>query len=970
MMISLLSQPVNSAIIESVKSRILFRILRRLPAALVFCNLGLARGEGKGVQPPNASVVTPPAQAAQQVLKGHVPPITKRLASLGRLDSGRRLDLAIGLPLRNREKLTNLLQELYQPSSANFRHYLTADQFASSFGPSQEDYQAVTDFAKSHGLTVKGTHPNRTLLDVSGSVADIEKAFHINMRVYQHPVEARTFFAPDVEPSLDLATPVLAISGLDNYVRPRPRMHWRGQPAAPQVRPLGGGGGGGGAGGGGIGGSGSGGTYLGYDFRAAYAPGVSQDGTGQFLGLFELSGYDPDDITAYEGEAGLPSVSLQNILIDGFDGDDTNIDYAIEVTGDIEMAISMAPGLSSVLVYEGPTPLDETPLATNYIQDPTTTAQINDVLNQMATDDLANQLSCSYEMDINTSTLQIFQQYAAQGQSFFTGSGDAGAYPAAIDEPADDPYITVVGGTTLATTGPEGSWVSETVWLTPATSDPLFGNTPEAASGGGISLAYSIPVWQQGISMTANKGSTTMRNLPDVALVANNVDVVWGSDYLGFTFDLPTTGTSLSTPLWAGFMALVNQEAAAEGQPPVGFANPALYAIGKSTKYHSCMHDITTGNNTSPNSPSKYYATAGYDLCTGWGTLIGSSLMSALLAPPLENLVITPPLGFTSSGAGGGPFTVASQTYTLTNIGLSPLNWSLVSTSPWLNVSSTAGTLNPGGAAQTVTVSLNSAASNFLIGNYSGNVSFQDLTDGLAQNRQFDFYVGNGGFESGDFTNWNFIGTSDLDFALAADDVDVAGTNALEGAADVLFVHSGLYGAYLGEYPTDGSLSQILATSPGQEYMVSFWLTSVPYYGSTTPSDFTASWNGSILFYQTNLDAFGWTNMQYVVSAADKISTLEFDFANVPAAFGLDDVRVETVPAPVLQSVAQTNGFITFAWSGMAGLSYQIQSTGNLSNPTWTNVASVTAAGDTESASEPINNSSQQFYRVILLPAP
>jgi subtilase family serine protease len=365
-------------------------------------------------------------------------------------------------------------------------------------------------------------------------------------------------------------------------------------------------------------------------------------------------------------------------LIDGFDGDDTNIDYAIEVTGDIEMAISMAPGLSSVLVYEGPTPLYEAPLATNYVQYSTTTAQINDVLNRMATDNLASQLSCSYEMDINLSTVQIFQQYAAQGQSFFQGSGDAGAYPGAIDEPADDPYITIVGGTTLTTTGPEGAWVSETVWLTPATSDPLLGNTPEEASGGGVSLTYGIPAWQQGISMTANQGSTTMRNLPDVALVANNVDVVWGNDYLGGLLgtglDLPTAGTSLATPLWAGFMALVNQQAAANGQPPVGFANPALYAIGKSTNYHSCFHDITTGNNITPNSPSKYYATAGYDLCTGWGTMIGGNLMQALLAPPSENLVITSPLGFTSSGPGGGPFTVTSQTYTLANIGSTLLN--------------------------------------------------------------------------------------------------------------------------------------------------------------------------------------------------------------------------------------------------------------------------------------------------------
>ena len=73
--------------------------------------------------------------AAQQVLKGHIPPVTKKLKSLRRLDAGTKLDLAIGLPLRNREQLTNLLEELYQPSSTNFRHYLKPDEFASSFGP-------------------------------------------------------------------------------------------------------------------------------------------------------------------------------------------------------------------------------------------------------------------------------------------------------------------------------------------------------------------------------------------------------------------------------------------------------------------------------------------------------------------------------------------------------------------------------------------------------------------------------------------------------------------------------------------------------------------------------------------------------------------------------------------------------------------------------------------------------------------
>lgn len=899
------------------------------------------------------------ARAAEQVLKGHVPAITRHLTPLRYLEDAARLDLAIGLPLRNREQLTNLLQELYEPTSQNFRHYLTAGQFTSSFGPTEEDYQKVVDFAKSHGLTVKRTHPNRTLLDVSGAVSDINNAFHVHLLVYQHPTEARTFFAPDVEPSLDLETPVLAISGLNNYVSPKPQIH-----------PFGGGGGQGGGGGGGSGGSGSGGSYLGYDFRSAYAPGVTQTGAGQSLGLFELTGYDPDDISDYENEAGLPNVPLQNILIDGFDGDDTNLDYAIEATGDIELAIAMAPGLDSVLVYEGPTPLYEAPLATNYIQYASTTAQINDVLNRMATDDLANQLSCSYGFDVNLSTVQIFQQFAAQGQSLFQGSGDAGAYPGAIDEPADDPYLTVVGGTTLSTSSAGGPWSGETTWLTPASNDPLFGYSPEEASGGGVSLTYAIPSWQQGISMTANQGSTTMRNLPDVALVANNVDVVWGNDYLGSSFDLPTAGTSLSTPLWAGFMALVNQQAAANGQPPVGFANPALYAIAKSANYDSCFHDITTGNNFNPNSPTKYSATTGYDLCTGLGSFIGGALIPALLAPPSEKLVVTPPDGFTSFGAGGGPFTVTSQTYTVTNIGNAPLRWSLANTSSWLTVSTAGGTLNPG-ATSTFTVALNQQASNYLIGNYSGNVSIADVTGGTSQNREFDFYVGNGGFETGDFTDWTLVGDTNLDFALSGDDVDVGGTNALDGEPDELFVHSGLYGAYLGEYPSDGSLSQTVATKAGQRYLVSFWLTCVPYEGSTTPNDFSAKWNGATLYTETNAAAFGWTNVQAIVSATSAGGTLQFNFANVPGGFGLDDISVQSLPAPVFQSAALANGTLTFTWNAVPGLSYQVQTASSLADLQWTNVGSaIVASGDSASLSEPVTAAPQQYYRVILLPAP
>jgi hypothetical protein len=913
------------------------------------------------------SAAEPSVTQPAQVLKGHVPKVTKRLQPAGRLDANYRMEVAIGLPLRNREQLTNLLADIYNPSSPNFRHFLKPDEFAASFGPTADDYQSVIDFAKVHHLTVSHTHPNRTMVHVTGTVADIENAFHVRMQKFKHPKEDRNFFAPDIEPSLDLKTPVLAISGLDNYVKPTPRI----RPAvAPKIRPMGGGGGGGGGGGS------YGGPWAGFDFISAYAPDVFQDGAGQSVGLFELFGYNGQDIQDYEDEVGIfPYVNVQPVLIDGAVADDENIDYAsqpgylayaLETAGDIEMAISMAPGLDSVLVYIGPTPQDQPPLGTNYIQDAATTAVINDVLNRMATDNLAKQLSCSYGMDINLSTIQIFQQFAAQGQSFFQASGDFGAFTSAIDEPADDPYVTVVGGTTLTTTT-NGDWSSETAWLTPAGTDDFGQPFPETATGGGVSTVYQIPWWQQGISMTTNQGSTTMRNIPDVSLVANNINVVWGNDFILSSFDFPEAGTSLAAPLWAGFMALVNQQAADNGQPPVGFINPALYAIGKSTNYQSAFHDITTGSNTNSSSPTKFKAVTGYDLCTGWGT-ISTNLFDALLAPPVESLRITSPVGFTSQGRSGGPFSVTSQTFTLTNLGAAPLTWNATGIPNWLNVSSTAGTLNSGASA-TVTVSLNTNANSFLITHAVGNVAFNNLTAGTTQNRQFDLYVGNGGFETGSLTNWTFVGDPTLTFALAGDDADVAGQEALPGQPDALFVHSGIYGGYLGNWPNNGTLAQTVPTSAGQQLMISFSLTSIPDgQGGTTPNGFAAKWNGSALFTGTNLPAFGWTNMQYIVSASGGSGTLEFDFNNTPGSFGLDDITVQTLAAPILSSTAVSGGNIKFNWNAIVNNSYAIQSATDLGG-SWTNVGNIIIATNTiMNISIPVGNAPKGFYRVIMSP--
>jgi T5SS/PEP-CTERM-associated repeat protein len=198
----------------------------------------------------------------------------------------------------------------------------------------------------------------------------------------------------------------------------------------------------------------------------------------------------------------------------------------------------------------------------------------------------------------------------------------------------DSPYVTLVGGTTLTTSNTIGGTVtnvfyeSETVW----NQNPGgAGNTNNSVSGGGIGTVHSIPNWQQGINLSACGGSTSQRNVPDVALTAQSVFVAANNGW-----EYNEGGTSAAAPLWAGFTALINQQAAANGQPAVGFLNPAIYAIGESAIYSNCFNDVTTGNNETYYSPNQYSAVSGYDLCTGWGTPTGSNLINALSAPPTE----------------------------------------------------------------------------------------------------------------------------------------------------------------------------------------------------------------------------------------------------------------------------------------------------------------------------------------------
>ena len=218
-----------------------------------------------------AIAATSSALAQRQELSGHIPQVVKslNLQPLRQLPATNVLHLAIGLPLRDPDAAKAFIQQLYDPASPQYHQYLTPEQFTEKFGPSIDDYQAVIDFAKANGFTVTRMHPNRLMVNVDAGVAVVEKAFQVKMLEYQHPREARTFYAPDVEPSIPSGLKIVDISGLNNYARPHPNSHVgglinRGSQPAPN------------------GGSIPGGQYIGKDFRAAYVPGSPLTGAAGY----------------------------------------------------------------------------------------------------------------------------------------------------------------------------------------------------------------------------------------------------------------------------------------------------------------------------------------------------------------------------------------------------------------------------------------------------------------------------------------------------------------------------------------------------------------------------------------------------------------------------------------------------------------------------------------------------------------
>jgi subtilase family serine protease len=502
-------------------------------------------------------------QELTQLPKGHVPAIVTegKAQRLGAMPTSESLRLAIQLPLRNQEELHALIQRLYDPSSPDYHHYLSVEEFTKRYGPTAGDYQAVVEFATSHGFAVGAEPSNRLLVNITGTVAQIERTFHIKMGIYQHPWERRTFYSPDREPSLNLNVAVAHIFGLSDFSSVKEGWMHRVADAS-----------GSGAAGDATWntGSGPGGSFLVGDLRAAYYGGTALTGSGQCVGLYELGGYDPADVTnSFDGVS--YTVPVNNVLIDGASAGVTPGNDDIEQVMDIVAAIGMAPGLSQARVYIGP---------------PNAWGDVN-VINSMAAENQCKQLSSSYSWS-NPNYVQdngIFQEFAAQGQTFLNCTLDDGSYGTSFPftYPQDDIWVTAVGGTDLITSGPGGSWVSESGW---------------SQSGGGQSMnGFGIPDWQVPAINSSNGGSTSIRNVPDLSAEANT------DNYLCYTSSGSQTcspgwgGTSIATPRWAGFLALVNQQSVAQGMSTVGYLNPTLYTIGLSSNSSNVFHDITSGNN-------------------------------------------------------------------------------------------------------------------------------------------------------------------------------------------------------------------------------------------------------------------------------------------------------------------------------------------------------------------------------------
>jgi hypothetical protein len=587
-------------------------------------------------------------------------------ARFGRaLPASRRLRLTIALKPRDPAALSAFATAASTPGAPQYGHYLTVARFAQRFGATPSQLAAVATAMRAGGLRVGAPTANHLTIPVTGTVAEVQRAFSVTEAQVRLP-GGRAAFANDRAPRLaaGIARSVQGVLGLDDVARQQPqgltrvrrsahrvaaaRPHAVGSGPAPCADATGAGG------------------YTADEVAGAYGMGSyypSDEGAGQTVALVEFEAYDPNDIAMYQA-CYQTSTAVTNVNVDGGPGAFNGSDG--ESTLDIDQIIGLAPK-ANVAVYQAP--INDTQAA---------------VLNAIASQDVAKVVSSSWGgcesqtglQEINAEATAL-EEMATQGQSFFNSSGDSGSTMCYQTEPSDtalsvidpgsQPFATGVGGTFLGnadgTTPTDGSYAGEGVWNdggADAAGDQASG------TGGGVSSAWTMPSYQSGAAAGLGVVQTNSsqacgglcRQVPDVSADADPTSgyAVFASDTNLGTGWMLAGGTSASAPLWAAFTALANASPACRGLT-VGFENPALYAIAGSA-YAANFHDVTmptpftaaAGDTNSPannpatndtwsdsadnaNNPGDLYPVLpGYDMATGLGSPIANALGNSLCA--------------------------------------------------------------------------------------------------------------------------------------------------------------------------------------------------------------------------------------------------------------------------------------------------------------------------------------------------
>ncbi len=584
----------------------------------------------------------PPA-AAPFASVGLVPHLPQGTATLGAKKNG-KLRLDVVLEPSSATELSALATAVSTPGSPSFRQFISPAQFAARFGASNETLAAVKQSLRDRGLHVTGVSANRLIVHVTGTTRRVERAFAVSLARYRLP-DGTVVFANTAAPQLprDVAAHVSQIVGLDSLAAPARGRLVRARKAAPHTgatrTPA-------------IAGAGpqpnaacaqqiavasqsypqalvsSTDLAQAYGFGDLYQAGDL--GLGVTVALVEFSSFFPGDIATFASCYGI-TPHVNEIPVDGGPGGPVTfgpgVGAQVEAELDIEAVLGLAPA-ATIDVYEAP-------------QDPPGSSAL-DVFTEAIDNPDVQVISTSWGRcegasgtSLTDAEATFFQQAATEGKTIVAAAGDNGSEDCygqtfgfertalAVDDPASQPFVTGVGGTTFVTLGPPAT---AAVW-----------NTPTGAGGGGISSVQAMPSYQSGAAAGlgvvnqfsgCGNASGNCREVPDVAANAGTPFATYctesgrdGCDAGGWT---GFGGTSLSSPIWGAFFALANASPACASKR-IGFANPALYAIAGGAGYASAFSDVTQGNNDLGFQNGLYPAGPGYDLATGLGTPIAGS---------------------------------------------------------------------------------------------------------------------------------------------------------------------------------------------------------------------------------------------------------------------------------------------------------------------------------------------------------